>query len=248
MNETNGKPFLRWAGGKTWLIPHFQRLIEGLQFSGYHEPFLGGGSVFFNLAKSKRTFLSDTNLDLINSYLQIRDSHSSVIDVLRTFRNTSEFYYDLRGRSMQCKITSAAKFIYLNQTSFNEIYRVNLRGEYNVLYEHQQKKFLQEDELRYASKKLKGVSLVYRDFSQTLRNVRRGDLVFLDPPYTITHNNNSFIKYNEKLFSHEDQKRLSTPIEVTRASLVSGNTTGRGSYNEYLFTNLPHTPIKTNSN
>lgn len=239
-----------------------------MKIGRYHEPFLGGGSIFFSLPVYEKSFLSDTNHSLINAYRQVRDDVEGVIDFLRDFENSAEFYYEIRGEIFDDNVKSAAQFIYLNQTSFNGIYRVNLRGEYNVPYGHRKKSFLDEDNLRMASKKLRRTSLVCRDFSKSKRNILQGDLVFIDPPYTITHNNNGFIKYNETLFSLNDQFRLASfvsgiievgayfimtsaahakikeifdfvePIEVERASLVGGEGAARGFYKEYVFTNL----------
>jgi DNA adenine methylase len=262
------KPFLRWAGGKNWLVKDIDSIINISDFNNYHELFLGGGSIFFHLDIQKNTYLSDLNPSLINTYIQIRDNVEDVINVLSSYYNTEEFYYKIRPKQFKDPIERAAQFIYLNQTSFNGIYRVNLKGIYNVPYGYRKKDFVQEEHLRIASKKLKGVSIKDGSFYDFKDNVKEGDLVFLDPPYTITHNNNGFIKYNEHLFSEEDQKGLSNfiqniidrgafyiltnaahhdiktifhhnqPITLSRASLIGGKKALRGKYDEYLFTNI----------
>ncbi len=229
------QPFLRWAGGKNWMIKHLPEIIKSNRFNGYHEPFLGGGSVFFSLPKHKKTYLSDVNRDLILTYEEVRDNVEGIIEHLHDYKNTADYYYEIRSQQFIDRTERAAQFIYLNQTSFNGIYRVNLKGVYNVPFGYRKKNFLQPDVLMLASKKLKGVKLKTQEFQATLSRIKEGDLVFLDPPYTITHNNNGFIKYNEKmkLFSLEDQKRLADFIR---------NIVDKGAY--YVLTNAAHKDVK----
>ncbi|RYD69265.1 MAG: DNA adenine methylase, partial [Verrucomicrobiaceae bacterium] len=137
-----------------------------------------------------------------------REAESDIKEVLRGFENSESFYYDLRGREYSNNVEKAAKFIFLNQTSFNGIYRVNLKGEYNVPYGFRNKEFLEEELLKRVHSQLQGVNLAVADFDVVRKNLKEGDFVFLDPPYTVSHNHNGFIKYNEKLFSLDDQYRL----------------------------------------
>jgi DNA adenine methylase len=131
------KPFLRWAGGKSWLLKEISYFLPK-EFNNYHEPFIGGGSVYLylkNQGKIKNySFLSDVNEDLINAYNIVKNSPSELSDILETYVNEKEFYYLIRSQKPTDKILRAAQFIYLNRTSFNGIYRVNLKGEYNVPY------------------------------------------------------------------------------------------------------------------
>ncbi len=226
------KPFLRWAGGKTWLVKHLGELLSQVNFKNYHEPFLGGGSIFFSLPTHKKAFLSDLNDDLIKVYKTIRDDPDGIIKVLKSFQNNEEFYYKIRGENPTDPVEHAARFIYLNQTSFNGIYRVNLKGVYNVPFGFRSKNFFEPEILNEASRKLKDTELFSCDFNETRKNVRKGDLVFLDPPYTVSHNNNGFIKYNQKLFSLKDQGRLSKYIDSIRK---------KGAY--YVLTNAAHQKI-----
>ena len=262
------KPFLRWAGGKSWLIKYTDQLIEAGKIAGYHEPFLGGGAVFFSLPKIKRTHLSDINPRLVETYKQVRDNVEDVIDLLKKHKNNKDYYNAIRHKKFDCEKKRAAQFIYLNQTSFNGIYRENLDGLYNVPYGHRAKDFVQEDLLRAASNKLQGTYVRAHEFDSKHHFIKEGDLIFLDPPYTITHNNNGFIKYNKKLFSLDDQHRLAgfiekiirkdayyiltnaahseikkifkanQPIKVSRVSRVGGAYAPRGKYSEFIFTNL----------
>ena len=207
-------PFLRWAGGKRWLIKDINDLIQGYKFNNYYEPFLGSGAIFFNInAKFKNSFLSDLNRELIQTYQQVKDNCTSVINFLNQFPNEEIFYYSIRKKNFKIPSKQAAQFIYLNHTSYNGIYRVNSKGEYNVPFGHKKNYSVDEDSLTKCSEKLQGSQLFFGDFTQFLDNIQEGDLIFLDPPYTVSHNNNGFIEYNKNLFSLEDQYRLSEFID-----------------------------------
>jgi len=227
-----GKPFLRWAGGKSWLIKYIAEYLPKDGYNSYHEPFLGGASIFFHL-DPKEAFLSDLNKDLIDTYLEIKTNVESVIDKLRSFENTEEFYYNIRHQHFQESAKKAAQFIYLNQTSFNGIYRVNLKGIYNVPFGYRTKDFFEPDVLRNANKALANAELTHADFSKSIDNIKRNDLVFLDPPYTVTHNNNGFIKYNKNLFDLNSQYALSSYIDKVKE---------KGAY--YILTNAAHHQIE----
>ena len=124
------------------------------------------------------------------------------------------------------------RFLDLNQTSFNGIYRANLNGDYNVPYGHRSKDFFDAENLALVSERLQGCQLGCIDFEDVIRNVRSGDLVFLDPPYTVSHNKNGFIKYNQQLFSLDDQKRLRDLVDALNQ---------KGAY--YILTNAAHATI-----
>ena len=233
MNGDTYKPILRWAGGKNWLLKDLHRFAPN-NYNNYHEPFLGGGSVFFHLKPKGRAYLSDTNQDLINAFCQIRDNVEEVISHLEKYENTKEEYYRVRDTKYRTLTKKAAQFIYLNRTCFNGIYRVNLKGKYNVPYGFKQYKELFEFErYRAASEQLQKVSIQCFDFEESLKNVGEGDLVFLDPPYIVNHENNGFVKYNEKLFSWEDQKRLASYITQIKE---------KGAF--YILTNARHKSIR----
>ncbi len=226
------KPFLRWAGGKSWLTSSLNKYLPSNGFNDYHEAFLGGGAIFFHLLPNN-SFLNDANQELIETYDSIKNDVENVIGILETFKNTKEDYYRIRSSKPNVQVEKAARFVYLNQTSFNGIYRVNLQGEYNVPYGYRKKNFLEVDTLRTASRSLADTVLNYGDFRQCLDNVKKGDLVFIDPPYTVAHNNNGFIKYNQKIFSLEDQYRLSHFV---------GEIKEIGAY--YILTNAAHNKIR----
>ena len=232
-DHKNVKPFLRWAGGKTWLLKYFHTLFPSLKFSNYHEPFLGSGALFFFLQHEKISYLSDLNTELIDTYSAVKEDVQKVISELRKFKNTKEDYYKIRNSNFKNDFKNAAKFIYLNQTSFNGIYRVNLEGKYNVPYGFRSKNFFEPENLRIVSLHLQSCIISASDFNIVRSNLKKGDLVFLDPPYTVTHNNNGFIKYNQKLFSLEDQFRLSSTIDWIDKT---------GAY--YILTNAAHSKIE----
>lgn len=215
------KPFLRWAGGKTWLLKDIYNYLPE-KFNNYFEPFLGGGSVYIHLKSSGKiqneAFLSDRNSDLINAYNVIKYNSFELIRILKEYKNEKEFYYFLRDQKYSNDIQKAAQFIFLNRTSFNGVYRVNLRGEYNVPYGFKEYKALFDfDNLLRLVDIFQDASFVSCDFEETLDKVQKGDLVFLDPPYTVAHENNGFIKYNQKIFAWEDQERLAEYIELIKA-------------------------------
>lgn len=235
---TNVGPFLRWTGSKRWFVKNYLKDFLPKKFNNYHEPFLGAGSVFFHLVNStenneRKFYLSDTNEDLINTYIQIRDNPTNVIKYLKKFKNTSDEYYKIRNKIPRVKEKRAARFIYLNKTSFNGIFRVNSKGVYNVPYGKQENvNFINEELLLNVSLKLKNVVLKNESFEVNIDNIKTGDLVFIDPPYTIAHENNGFIEYNQKLFSWNDQERLKVYIE---------NIIERKAF--FILTNASHTSI-----
>lgn len=227
------KPFLRWAGGKTWLIRDLSKIVnDNFVYNNYHEPFIGGGAMFLSLIHPKKVYLSDMNTDLINTYICIKNNPDKVISFLKTYENTEQFYYELRSKITDNEYEKAAQFIYLNQTSYNGLYRVNKKGEYNVPYGHRSKNFLEEEKLKKISCLLKSTNIKCGDFEIFKNEIEKNDLVFLDPPYTVSHNNNGFIKYNQQLFSLEDQVRLSKYIDYIKSV---------GGY--YILTNAAHNEI-----
>ena len=231
------KPFLRWAGGKRWLTKSISNFLPE-KFNNYHEPFLGGASIFLHLKSnnliSGDSFLSDSNEELINAYEQIKQNPETIIKELKKLRNTKENYYRIRSWNPITSLKKAVRFIYLNKTSFNGIYRVNLKGEYNVPYGFRETKDLFEFEnILNISKILnERVNLEPNDFYSVIDNVHENDLVFLDPPYTVAHENNGFIKYNQKIFLWEDQERLFQLLQEINQ---------KGSY--FILTNAAHKNI-----
>lgn len=213
------KPFIKWAGGKRWLLndPSFSLP----QFTGrYIEPFLGGGAIFFHLGPSN-AILSDANERLIATYRSIRDEWRLVQSSLAEFqeRHSKEFYYEERARQHSSAHVRAAQFLYLNRTCFNGLYRENLKGQFNVPLGTKTNVSLLDDDFEQASEMLSRADLRVGDFESVVAEAREGDLVFLDPPYTTAHNCNGFVKYNQKIFTWDDQKRL---MEAVRGAKDRG--------------------------
>lgn len=213
---TNRPPLLKWPGGKRVLLKHLLPLSPAV-YNDYYEPFLGGGALFFSMLPSS-SVLSDNNEDLINCYTQVRDQPEAVTERLRALKNTPEEYYRVRQSTPREDIDRAVRFIYLTTLSFNGIHRVNLKGEFNVPYGY--KRHLDPcDETRIyaASSAFSRAELRCEDFETALERAGAGDFIYLDPPYTVAHSNNGFVKYNAKIFSWEDQHRLAaTATDLSR--------------------------------
>lgn len=210
-------PFLKWAGGKRWLVAKSPELFD-IPFTRYVEPFLGSGAVFFHLAP-KRSVLTDRNSELITTYSAIRDDWRAVWTRLRRHHrhHSKDYYYQLRSSTPRSPAGIAARLIYLNRTCWNGLYRVNLSGAFNVPIGTKTDAIYETDCFESVSQMLKSASLKSCDFSKTLDNTGDGDFVFVDPPYTVRHDNNGFIKYNDSLFSWEDQERLRDAVVDSRA-------------------------------
>ena len=214
MEKNNFKiePFLKWAGGKRWLVNQYLHLFPK-EFNRYIEPFFGSGAVFFAL-KPKRPYLSDINFELIETYKALKTDWKKVKSLLMIHhrKHTNDYYYQVRSSKPRNQFSRAAKFIYLNRTCWNGLYRVNLKGEFNVPIGTKEKAILDTDNFEYTSEVLKNAQLKSVDFEKMVNTAKEGDFLFVDPPYTVKHNDNNFIKYNEKLFSWDDQTRLSKTL------------------------------------
>lgn len=208
--EKRLEPFLKWAGGKRLLLDQILPHINATSSrKTYFEPFLGGGAVFFALSPS-RAVLSDSNEALIDTYAAVRDYVETVIDRLRHFPYSESDYYRIRDSKPRTAAGRAARFIYLNKTCFNGLYRENLDGEFNVPFGRHGSQPLTCDraQLRGASAALKGTTLKKLDFEEAVGPARSGDVVYFDPPYVVSHTENGFVEYNARIFSWEDQERL----------------------------------------
>lgn len=220
------KPFLKWPGGKRWFIAKHAHLLPN-KFNRYIEPFLGSGSIFFHL-QPKQALLGDTNSELIFAYKGIRDNWAGLEAHLRLHRKKhgEEHYEEVRADEPNDIVERAARLIYLNRTCFNGIYRVNLKGKFNVPKGTRDSVIFDTDDFEGVSRLLAKAEIRASDFESLIDEARRNDLVFTDPPYTVRHNNNAFVKYNETLFSWDDQVRLANALARARArgaKIVSTN-------------------------
>ena len=189
-------------------------------FGRYVEPFLGSGALFFALKPSK-AILSDLNADLIQTFSVIKENWKPVVTILERYHriHSPEFYYHVRTSQPREAVMRAARFIYLNRTCWNGLYRVNKRGEFNVPVGTKERVLLDSDNFSCTSTLLKGAALLTSDFEPVIAKARPRDLIFADPPYVTAHSQNGFVKYNEKLFSWDDQIRL---MECLRDAAESG--------------------------
>lgn len=200
-------PLIKWAGGKRRLLSDIAELAPPI-FSRYYEPFFGGGAVFFSLLPDLAT-LSDSNGELIQMYAQVRDQPDKVLKCLGNLPNSEEDYYRIRAAKMRTDASKAARLIYLCNLSFNGIYRQNLKGKFNVPYGYKTHAIpCDAVTLESVSESLQGKTLIESDFEGVTATAQKGDFIYLDPPYTVAHGNNGFIKYNARIFSWADQKRL----------------------------------------
>ena len=207
------KPFLKWAGGKRWLLKSGQ--FELPCFSGrYIEPFLGGGAVFFQ-NQPRNAILSDSNERLIELFVVIRDYPGEFEKQLREHAraHSKEYYYEIRSKQLRTPIFRAAQFLYLNRTCWNGLYRENLKGQFNVPIGTKETVIFDADDFSAWSRALQGTCILHRDFELAIDEAAEGDFVFVDPPYTVRHNVNGFVKYNQKIFHWRDQVRLRAALE-----------------------------------
>jgi DNA adenine methylase len=209
------RPFVKWAGGKSQLLPQFRALFpEQKKIHRYVEPFLGSGAVFFNvqaLLRPAHALLWDTNAELIDTFLAVRDEVDDLIEALRRHReqHSESHYYEVRAQTPQSRAERAARLIYLNKTGFNGLYRVNSRGLFNVPFGHRvNPTILNEAVLRAANVALKNTELLARDFRDLASVARKGDFIYFDPPYHPRSKTSSFTSYTIGSFGEKDQRDL----------------------------------------
>ncbi|MCV0377514.1 Dam family site-specific DNA-(adenine-N6)-methyltransferase [Microbacterium sp.] len=257
-------PLFRWPGGKRWLA---NWLVESFppDRERYFEPFLGGGAVYFRLQPTEAT-LSDANVDLIECLTAVRDEPEAVIAKLAAMPQGKETYRRVRRTRPRSSAGRAARFIYLSNLAFNGIYRVNRDGRFNVPYSGRRYPSLRDgDVIRAASSVLATAEILACDFEVAVRGATPKDLCYFDPPYTVAHENNGFLKYNQRIFSWDDQVRLAAvarrladrgcyvavssaahesvrplysdfrEVRLSRASVVSASTRGRAQVGESVF-------------
>ncbi len=228
--KKQAKPFLKWAGGKRWLVSKYLTLFPE-SYNRYIEPFLGSASVFFQLCP-QNAILSDINKDLIETYVAIKENWHRVFEVLKEHHNKHcrDYYYKIRRSKPRSVYTRAARIIYLNRTCWNGIYRVNRNGDFNVPIGTKSNVVLDTDNFEEISQLLQNVKLENKSYKDIIEQAEKGDLLFVDPPYTVKHDNNGFIKYNEILFSWEDQECLSKCLRAAKergATIIHTNANNR---------------------
>lgn len=209
-------PFLKWAGGKRWLARELRELI-GETAGRYFEPFAGGAAVFFAL-RPEAASLSDANAELINAYAAIKYDWRRLNALLTQHQqlHSEEHYYAVRSDVPRGRYERAARFIYLNRTCWNGLYRVNQKGEFNVPKGTKSTVLLETDDFKATSNALRNAELSTSDFEAQIAKASVGDTIFADPPYTVKHKFNGFVKYNEHIFAWKDQVRLADALVAAK--------------------------------
>lgn len=214
-------PFLRWAGSKRRLLPVLRSYWSG-KYKRYLEPFAGSASLFFAL-RPPRAVLGDINLELIATYLELKYRPAAVIYELAKFRNDKREYYSLRGTDpgkLRAPVL-AARFIYLNRFCFNGLYRTNLDGRFNVPYGGDRSGELPSaSRLMQCSRALKNARLMNGDFEPMLSKARRGDFVYMDPPFAVRARR-VFREYSPEAFVRSDIMRLRSWMEKLAAAGIT---------------------------
>jgi DNA adenine methylase len=214
--EPPPRPFLKWVGGKTQLLPELLKTVEAAQpYRHYHEPFLGGGALFFALARTGRlketSYLSDVNQNLTEAYIGLRDETEVVIELLKEHRtkHSEKYYYKVRGGVPHTLAERAARLIYLNKTCYNGLYRENSKGQFNAPFGRYKSPLIcDEENLRAVAKALSGVNIATKGFALVLGSAKRGDLVYFDPPYHPVSETANFTAYSRGGFPERAQRDL----------------------------------------
>lgn len=206
-------PIVKWVGGKRQLM--FE-LIKNMpkEYNRYFEPFIGGGALFFEL-QPDNAYISDMNEELINLYKVVRDNVDELIADLQKHDISKEYFMEIRNidRTKEYQnwssIKKASRFIYLNRTCFNGMYRVNSKGEFNVPFGHYKNpRILDEHNLINCSNLLQKTEIKHADFSEILKKVKKGDFVYFDPPYVPLSETSSFTSYTKDGFDMDMQFKL----------------------------------------
>lgn len=211
------RPFLKWAGGKRQLLPEIKKYLPKIRNNNvYYEPFLGGGALLFELQPTKAV-INDSNAGLINCYKAVRDCLEELIIDLKKHKNDPTYYYEIRDwdRSDDYQnmslVEKASRIIYLNKTCFNGLFRVNSQGQFNVPFgKYKNPNILDDAVLRAVSKYLNNndITILNTDFQQAVKNAKKGDFVYFDPPYDPVSDTASFTGYDINGFDKNEQKRL----------------------------------------
>ena len=243
----HSRPFLRWAGGKHWLLP-ILRNLRPKDFGDYHEPFLGGGAHYFGLRSSGyagQCYLHDFNKELIQTYSAVQQSPGLVLDGLNRHAacHCEPYFYELRN--MDCTGMPdhevAARMIYLNKACNNGLYRVNRQGMLNVAWGQRVRVDFDEGNLFRASSTLQSAVIGQGDFGNVLDDVKSGDFVFIDPPYP-----NGFTQYTAVGFDDSDQHRLhSVCVELDRKNVWFAQTNSDCPFIRGLYKDFEIVPVQT---
>jgi len=202
-------PLLKWPGSKVPFVANLASLAPA-HFERYHEPFVGGGALFFSL-RPERPSLGDRNAELVNLYQVVRDEPDALITAMAAHENTREHYQRVRGLHPDAlpPVERAARTLFLNRTCYNGLYRVNRHGLFNVPYGNQaHTSFFQPTIVRAAHRALQGAEVFCEDFEACAGRVRPGDFVYLDPPYAVGLSDGKAFNYQADGFGEAEQRRV----------------------------------------
>lgn len=208
---------MKWAGGKAQLVPRFRKVFPSPDggFQRYFEPFLGGGAVYLALAP-RRAVLSDLNADLMNAWQVVRDNPEALMAALDMHVYERAHYYRVRALDPAAldPVQRAARFIYLNKTCYNGLYRVNREGRFNVPFGRYPRppKLYDRANLLALSRLLRDAELRCAPFEEATRDAGPGDFVYLDPPYDPLSPTANFTSYTRGNFTRDDQRRLADHV------------------------------------
>jgi len=206
-------PIVKWAGGKRRLLFELLNNMPAC-YNRYFEPFIGGGALFFEL-QPDNAYISDMNEELINLYQIVRDNVYALIENLKIHDVSKEYFMKIRNIDREeeyqnwSKVQKAGRFIYLNRTCFNGLYRINSQGQFNVPFgNYKNPKIINENNLINCSNLLQKTEIKHADFSEILNKVKRGDFVYFDPPYVPLSETSSFTSYTKDGFDMDMQFKL----------------------------------------
>lgn len=210
------RPFLKWAGGKGQLLGELMARVDSAgQYGRYHEPFVGGGALFFEMVRTGplrgNATLSDSNPNLIDAYWGVKKDVEGVIRLLLNHKNrhSKEYYYVVRANVPEDRLERAVRIIYLNKTCYNGLYRENRKGVFNVpCGRYKNPTICDEQNLRAVAKALRRARIETKHFAKVLDRAQAGDLVYFDPPYQPVSKTASFTSYEKDGFGEVSQRQL----------------------------------------
>lgn len=254
MKNKLAAPVVKWVGGKRQLLSEIEPLFPK-RYTTYCEPFVGGGAVLFS-KQPRHAIVNDLNKDLITTYLVIRDDVRTLIELLKQYENTADYFYKVRDLdrdkeqySQLSSVEKAARLLYLNKTCYNGLFRVNSSGEFNSPFGNYKNPNIVNEPVLLAVNKYfcnNDIAFYSEDFASTLKRIKRGAFVYLDPPYDPVSDTSSFTGYNKGGFDRKEQIRLKNCCDELSANgikfMLSNSSTDfiKELYNNYNKTRHLH--------
>lgn len=245
-------PVVKWVGGKRQLLSEIEPLFPK-RYTTYCEPFVGGGAVLFS-KQPRHAVVNDLNKDLITTYLVIRDDVRTLIELLKQYENTADYFYKVRDLdrdkeqySQLSSVEKAARLLYLNKTCYNGLFRVNSSGEFNSPFGNYKNPNIVNEPVLLAVNKYfcnNDIAFYSEDFASALKRIKRGAFVYLDPPYDPVSDTSSFTGYNKGGFDRKEQIRLKNCCDELSANgikfMLSNSSTDfiKELYNNYNITTV----------